>query len=430
MLLKWVNWLRILLCLGLLGALTYISVQIVQRSAAHQIRKYDHANINHMKYSIFSVGVWKKKIAKIVVKEIQSFEVDSSNRELLKQHLEKQLDVLIDKVNEQIQESNKDSTRGWIRQNLMDMLIDVQDIKKGIPNYADALVENLTDKQTQSQLKDLVKTRIAKYLSKTFDKEDTAETDEIVHRIGAANIEEARKTLAQQVPLETQRLFDLSLFVVALAVVLFAVACYHGGRRLPAPFFFVCWTTLLVLLYVGVTTPMIDMDARLTKFGFILLGYNIEFLDQTVYYQSKSILDVFWIMITHEKMEMRFVGFLLILFSIIFPVLKLLMSMVYYYDLAGLRRNPVVTALVLKSGKWSMADVMAVAVVMAFIGFNGMVTTQLDIMAKTMPDITFISTNGTTLQIGFYIFITYVVLAIFFSQMIAKEPKIAQSLSN
>ena len=31
---------------------------------------------------------------------------------------------------------------------------------------------------------------------------------------------------------------------------------------------------------------------------------------------------------------------------------------------------------VLKSGKWSMADVMVVAIFMAYIGFNGIITSQ------------------------------------------------------
>lgn len=417
--LKVLNWLRFGVCLVIFAFIALIAREIHIRSAAQQQRKYDLSNVNHMRYNMFSVGIWKKKIAGIVVQEIQNFKVDAKNKEALKKHMEAQLDVLIDKVNEQIRDSNKDSTKGWIRQKMMDMLVDVEDIKKGIPNYADSIVQQVTDDKTQGELKVLMKTRLTNYLAKTFEKQDTSFTDEIVQRIGAKDLEEAKKRLAEDVPAETEYLFDLTWKLITLAVVLFLIGGYHR-RKVPAPYFFVCWATLLTLLYVGVTTPMIDMDAKIVKFGFILFGYNIEFINQTVYFQTKSILDVFMIMIQHAEIEMRGVGVLLIMFSIIFPGFKLVASIFYYYNVFGWQNNGLMKAIVLKSGKWSMADVMVVAIAMAFIGFNGMVTTQMEIIKKTLQDLEFISTNDTTLQIGFYIFFTYVVLAIFFSWMISK----------
>jgi len=418
--LKIVNVIRLLCCLGLLYLLGTMALEITQRSAVQQQRKYDQANINHMKYEMFNVNLWKKKMTGIVVKEIENFKITDDNKVVLKKEMERQLDVLIDKVNEQIREANKDSTKGWFKQKLMNMLVDMKTVKAGIPKYADAIVGQLTSDETQDELKSALKEKISAYLKKTYSPDDVnKENEPIVARAGAKNIEEARAILDAEVPVETANLFDLAWKYIAVMVALIVLAGVHRGR-IPVAYFYVCWLALIMTLYVGLLCPMIDMDARVPRFGFFLLGHKIEFLNQTVYYQSKSILDVFLIMIRHEKIEMRFVGVLLVMFSVVFPVLKLTFANIYYYNIFGLRENFLVKAMVMKSGKWSMADVMAVAVLMSFIGFNGMISTQLSIMKKTFPDMEFISTNATTLQIGFYIFLTFVICSIFFSMFISK----------
>ena len=78
----------------------------------------------------------------------------------------------------------------------------------------------------------------------------------------------------------------------------------------------------------GVTTPMIDMEAKISQMNFILMGYPIHFENQVLYFQSKSILDVFWIMITHKELQMKLVGVLVITFSIFFPLVKIFLRKV------------------------------------------------------------------------------------------------------
>ena len=62
---------------------------------------------------------------------------------------------------------------------------------------------------------------------------------------------------------------------------------------------------------------MIDMEAKISQMSFVLMSHPIHFENQVLYFQSKSILDVFWIMITHKDTQMKFVGVLLITFSIL-----------------------------------------------------------------------------------------------------------------
>ena len=414
------NYLRLFVGILLFAAIAFLSEQIVSRSLTQQIRKYDYANINHMKYGLFSVSVWKDKMASIIVKEIEKFEINETNKVKIKEHMEVQLNGLIDKVADQVRDANKGSTTGWVKQKFIDALVDVEDIKKGIPGYADLIVQEMTKDKTQQQLKEVVKERIDKYLKNTFEPEDKAEIDEIVKRLGVSSEEEARKLLTEQTPLETEKLQYLAWQLIGLSAFLFLVLGFHR-TKLPATHFFLCLATLLTLLFVGVTCPMIDMEAKVSKFGFIILGYPISFENQMVYFQSKSIIDVFWIMMSHKDVQMKVVGVLMVMFSVVFPLLKMSSSIFYYYNVFGAQKRWWVKFFVLKSGKWSMADVQVVAILMAYIGFNGMVTSQFSTLSAKLSQVEMITTNGTSLQIGFYIFISYATLAMFLPSMIDQK---------
>jgi uncharacterized paraquat-inducible protein A len=152
------------------------------------------------------------------------------------------------------------------------------------------------------------------------------------------------------------------------------------------------------------------------------MGHTIHFENQVLYFQTKSILDVFWIMITHKDIQMKFVGVLLITFSIFFPLLKIVSSVGYYYNYHHAMDNPVIKFFVLKSGKWSMADVMVIAIFMAYIGFNGIIDSQFGQLSSEGQELVILTTNGTSIQQGYYLFITYTLLALFLSGFLARKP--------
>lgn len=415
-----IYYLRLLISIILFVMMIVLTYEISTASRAQQIRKYDDANIHHMKYGLFNVNSWKEKLTEIIISEIREFDLTSKNKETLKQHVEGQLSTLIDKVEEQVRESNKGSTSGWLKQKFIDAVVDVKDIKKGIPNYADAIVKEMTAKDSQKKLKEVIRGRVHSYLNDTFEEMDMKEVNAVVERTGQKSISEAMAFLQIAVPEENGRLFFLTWILIALATGLFIVSGYHRSV-LPSTYFFLCLSALVVLLYVGVTCPMIDMDAKITSFHFRLLGHVVQFENQVVYFQSKSIMDVFWILMADPNIQMKIVGVLMIAFSIVFPLIKMVSSILYYYDIYGSQRRWLVKFFVLNSGKWSMTDVQIVAIMMAYIGFNGMVKSQFNTLKESIPQFELISTNDTTLQIGFYIFLTYVILSMFLSSMIARK---------
>jgi hypothetical protein len=163
------------------------------------------------------------------------------------------------------------------------------------------------------------------------------------------------------------------------------------------------------------------MEAKISQMTFMLLGHPVHFENQVLYFQSKSILDVFRIMMNHQGVEMKLVGVLLITFSIIFPLLKIASTLGFYFDFHHARSNPVIKFFVLHSGKWSMADVMVVAIFMAYIGFNGIIADQLGRLNSASEEMALLTTNGTSLQPGYYLFLTYTLLALFLSELLTRK---------
>jgi hypothetical protein len=67
-----------------------------------------------------------------------------------------------------------------------------------------------------------------------------------------------------------------------------------------------------------------------------------------------------------------------------------------------------------------MADVFVVAILMTFIGFNGIVTSKLETMNYHDLPITSISTTNTTVQPGYIIFISFVIYSFVLSAILSK----------
>lgn len=414
------NKLKLIVSLLIVLASIYLCQHVVQISLANQKNKNDSAELHHIKYGLFSVDSWKKQISLIVADEIKHLYLTNTNEKDLKKHVETQLGMLIDGIDAKIRASNKGSTGGWMKQSFINTFVDMDDIKKGIPEYADTLIVEMTKAKTEVKIKGILIKRIEKYFQDTFDTQDLSKMTAILNRIGTPTIEEGRERLIELIKTNNEIVYRDTFLLIFLGILLFAIAGI-GRKPLSATNYFLMIIFLSVVLIGGVTMPMIDMEAKISEMRFILLDHPVHFENQVLYFQSKSILDVFWIMITHPTIEMKFVGILMVGFSIFFPLVKMISSLLYFYDLKGLRKNFLIKFFVLKSGKWSMADVLVVAIFMAYIGFNGIISSQFGNMNTTDQDLVILTTNGTSLQPGYYLFLTYTLLALFLSGFLTRN---------
>lgn len=103
------------------------------------------------------------------------------------------------------------------------------------------------------------------------------------------------------------------------------------------------------------------------------------------------------------------VGFLVMLFSIIIPVTKILLMLVgsYFYDSKNSRKAFLISSAI---SKWSMADVFVVAIIVAFMAAN----------ASTMGGLL---NMGARFEFGFYFFLGYCIFSILSIQLITRKNK-------
>lgn len=416
---------RLVLSVLIVIASAVLCQRMVSDSFANQADKYDYSELNHAVYGFLSIDEWKKQITPIVEEEINNLYLPNSKKKVLKKHVEKVLATLIDKIHQRILKAHADTLKDKAAKSFVKNFIDVEDIKKGIPEYADAILKEMTKQKTQRQIKRVLNDQLKQYASKTFDTQDKFQIERILFETDTESVEAARTKLAANIAKEGERIAKQSILLIALVAALFIMTAFSRSPLSPVQHLLLV-LSLLVLLIAGVTMPMIDMQATIPRMSVEVLGQQINFVNQDLYFQSKSIVDVFWVMITHNSAQMKLVGVLLVTFSIIFPVIKIFASLGYYHDYRNARRNGLVNFFVFKAGKWSMADVMVVAIFMAYVGFNGIISTGFrDLKAAAQAqEVMFLTTNATSLQPGFYIFLTYTLLALLLSGFLARKQPI------
>ncbi|HKX56674.1 MAG TPA: paraquat-inducible protein A, partial [Xanthomonadales bacterium] len=312
-----------------------------------------------------------------------------------------------------------DRTTGRIKESLRGSLMDVDTIKAGIPEYAEQILTELENPETRHDINVFLTGLISDITRTTFGQVDESLREEILQRNRcSSSITDCKLQINDElVSTDRRALFLAKLTLLCAALMLLLVQHRSSpNNRLQ-------WMMLsggaLPLLLCGILTPMIEVEAQISELRFVLMGKPLEFFNEVLYFQSKSILDVVSILMATEAAKTMLVGVLLVTFSIIFPGLKLLASVIYVYRPEFSRNSVVVEFFALKSGKWSMADVMVIAILMSYVGFDGMITSQLKLIASgaTTAGIEVLTTNGTALQPGFFMFLAFCIYSLLVSTL-------------
>ena len=411
--------LNLSLSLVLLVGSFFVSQQLISNSRSNQRNKSDYAELNSVKYGLFNIDAWKDQLVSIISDEFDDLYVSNETEQELREHVAVVLNKMIDEAAAKIETANKKSAAGKMKQAFMNMFVDVKDIKKGIPEYTEAVIKELKKPKTKKQIQTIVNNQLTEFATKTADKLDHTRIKSILTDVDAKDVEDARAKLEAKIAATHHLIINQSAILISIGACLFALFAFSNGKN-PAQFVILV-LSLVSLLASGVATPMIDMEAKISQLKFLLIGHPILFENQVLYFQSKSILDVFWLMITDDQIQMKIVGVLVVSFSVVFPLLKLISTVIYYFDFRGAKDVGIIKFFVHKSGKWSMADVMVVAIFMAYIGFNGVINSQLKDLNFPDSGVDVIATNGTSLQPGYYVFLTYVLVALLMSGYLTQK---------
>lgn len=379
--------------------------------------KQDRIELEHIKYGLFNVDEWKKVLAEVITKKVRELEVTNANRAAMCKKVEELLYKVLDGLERDIRQKGSQSIAGLLQRMISDLVGVTDRMRRQVPNYADQVIDYLNDPKNREELKDYLIDRINEMADNTVGKTDYTQYNSILAKHGAMDKPECIATINWHMQeLRKQEIWTIGLLVICGSGLGALVFTRRGNG---AAELYGLTGAALLLLITGLAMPMIDIEATITSFSFTLVGEPVTFTDQVLFFQTKSILQVVELLLRNGSFGLVVVGLLVLGFSVLLPMAKLILTTVSIAR-GGLPKGGLGRFLVLQSGKWSMADVMVVAIFMAYIGFNGVINSQLTQLTALSGNVELFTTNNSVLQAGFYFFTAYVLVGLALGAVVGK----------
>lgn len=415
---------KYILFVCLLGLTAYGAIEgygLYQEQKKVSQLKEDFAEINKINFGLFNMDLWKDKAMNIFSNKMEDFQISPGVYKELEGEVMKYLDAVYEEyigsgklIDEMIAEAEASGTVNKIFLKLIKGNIGDQvkklNIDKQLPKIAKAISKEL--KKNEPRLRYYVQEGLQNMLFAGGEPVEIVDPRIAVYQqYGATTLEETNAALKSQIAeLKAGIDEDIKRTIIILAIaLLLGIALYKLiGFKL-----FVSHITILsiVLLVLGVSMPMIELDARINAFEMDLLSNKVGFGEQVLYFQSKSILEVTQTLITEAGVDLKIVGYMILMFSVVFPFIKLLLSTMFLFS-EKVSNSKLAKGIIFHLGKWSMADVFVVAMFMAYIGFHGLITSQLGDISRNQTGFAIETLNYSKLSPGALFFTSYCILSI------------------
>jgi len=406
----------------LLGVEGYFGWRLHQLSNQQEQIKEDYSDINNITYGLFSVQQWKDNVSQIVNHQVRNLKMTKQQKKVLQGEVEQVILALINKA-EALVNKPKKTLSGKIQKFAIKNFVNSDSIKAQVPAFARQIIAEVDNPKNKRQLS---KMAIGEFNQlATEEKKDSAfvvraaELKSMYSRYQVSSTAELNKRMVGTLSNIRTKTYQYSFGMLGCVVVVLGFWWGLRKRRdLHIPLFVMSLLFAFILLGVGLTASMIEVDARIRSLDFVLLGEHVTFKDQVLFFQSKSIMDVVHVLITQPGIDSILVGVLILVFSILFPVVKLSSTGIHLLGNKKLAENKVIKYFAFQSGKWSMADVIVIAILMAYIGLNGLLEGQLQALNIKNDSLTILTTNNTALQPGYIIFISFVLYGLILSTIL------------
>lgn len=395
---------------------------------------YDYAEMHMIKYGLFNLDLWKEKLFVILEDRVDNFEITARDLDGIRRQIELYLQdlyeeyfesgKLIDAIVDARQGSENEKKLGKLFVGLFRKNIEAElkniDFEAQIPVITDQLMIELERKIPE------IKAEISQSVSDMMAQELASSGSDrripLYQKYGGKNLEEADAVIEAR--LGTLKASKRSFIIRSIsALILSLLVLLMLNKTMPFSWS-ISWLTLIctVFLALGLALPMIDLDARLSTIDVTLLDSNIHFDEQVMYYQSKSIIDVTMTLLEGRGIDLKIVGLLILLFSIVLPFLKMLLTTVYLF-LEKSRNSKLIKVIIFYMGKWSMADVFVVAIFMSYIGFYGLISSMLNDFSYQSYSSSADTVNYSSLSPGIIYFSSYCLLSIVMSSIVHRKFK-------
>ena len=413
--------LRLIFLAAILAVSSFFGYKIYQQEKQNQTLQDHKVELLDIKYGLFNVDEWKSVFAGVIAKKMNDFNLENTDEEEVKKGISDFLETAVDNFEKRYNEENKGGgISSLLKRSISSFAGIFEQVKKDIPIFTDEIYKFLMEGGSQELMQKYIEDQLDAYTKDTFLATDYTAMNNIISLYGGADKVDTVTVIDGQIEANnanknTYYYILFGLFILAILLLIFLRDKTKGEYLV-----FTLYSVLLLAL--GVFLPMIAIDARIEELNFPFLGENIQFTDQILFYKSKSIMEVVDLMISQNRLDLLFVGILVLLFSVLFPVSKLLSSLGFVFS-EKLKKNKVIQFLTFKTGKWSMADVFVIALFMAYLGFDGLITEQLNQIGNLTSSSAVLTTNNSGLLFGFYAFTGFVLFSLFISQKVEKMKK-------
>jgi hypothetical protein len=376
--------------------------------------KSDYSVANNITFGILSVDQWREKMAAVVEGKVNEFNMTTLQKKELQKKVEKQLNSLLGKAVNEFNKPQK-SIGGKLKKLAFNAMVDQEEIQAEVPAFAATIVARINKPASKKRLKNIISSKVDQLEKQTFDNTEPASVTvnrHIYKKYGVSTTHAFERTVNSQLA-NIQTLTHKYTYAM-IGCVLLALGLWFFLRkhvRLHTTLYILSLLFAFVLLFVGVTATIIEVDARIQSLNLTLLSEKLAFTNQVLFFQSKSITGIVRSLIAQPKPDAILVGILILLFVIILPVLRMIGKGILIWGRDKYAENKLIRFLALDLGKWDMADVMVVGIAMTYIGLNGILQSQLSDLNIQEELLSTATKNNTSLQPGYYIFVTYVVYA-------------------
>jgi hypothetical protein len=422
---KGLNVLKLVLILGLsilLAAEGYFGYRLYALSHQQKEIKEDYSDLNNITFGLFSVDQWRDEVAGIINHQVRHFTLNRKQKKQLQTEVEEIITALINKAEALVKKPQK-SVGGKIKVFAIKTFVNTDKIRAQVPGFAKKIIAEVDNPANKKQLSTMAMGKFAALEQGDYIDSTTTAHEAVINKMYSkykvSSQEQFNNKLINSLNNIRGQTYNYCFGMLGCIVIVLSFWWVFRKRtELHAALFIMSLLFAFILLGVGLTASMIEVDARIKALDFMLLGEHVVFKNQVLFFQSKSILDVVEVLVKQPAVDSIAVGILILVFSILFPIMKLSSTGIHLLGRKSLAENKFIKYFAFQSGKWSMADVIVIAILMVYIGLNGLLESQLAALNIKSDDLSIITTNNTALQPGYIIFISFVLYGLTLSTIL------------
>jgi len=392
--------------------------------------KMDEAFVNNVSFGLLSVDVWRDQVLAAASSQIGEFRLSPEQEANLRKQIDQQLHTLVDQAFQSINKPQK-SLGGKLKKFAVKTLVDPKQVQAEVPGFTNKLMAVITKPSSYKRIANIADTALAQIGRKIYDSSIAAnkEVMALIYKKYDAN---DKATFEKNNTAKVNGVKDINwqytyAMLGAALLILLVWLLLRKKNYLRSPLCVLSVAAALMLLVIGVTTTIIEIDASLEKLDLHFLNNTISFKNQDLFFQSQSIIDVTRLLLQSGRVDSFIVGMMTLLFAVLFPLVILVSIALSAISPQKWAKNKNISYFAFGASKWNMSNVMVVAILMTFIGFNGIVDSTLASLNFTDGTMTSVTANNTSIQPGYIIFIGFVAAGFIISAILKKSIKPANT---